>query len=66
MKVNSAEIYRIPMAVTEVYKFWNGNTYPVCPQCHISLEREYQSYCDRCGQCLDWRSFKNAKIVLKI
>ena len=28
------------------------------------MEREYQPYCDRCGQCLDWSAFSNATIIL--
>ena len=29
-------------------------TYPVCPACSSTLDREYQAYCDRCGRKLDW------------
>ena len=31
--------------------------YPVCPNCHCTFEREYQRYCDRCGQKLAWNLF---------
>lgn len=27
-------------------------TFPVCPRCHCNLEREYQSFCDRCVRSL--------------
>ena len=30
------------------------NIYPLCPSCRRELEREYQNYCDRCGQRLLW------------
>lgn len=58
--------FRVPMQVTHVriLPYHNGNTaYPVCPQCGASLEREYQNYCDRCGQCLDWRNFSTATVL---
>ena len=51
----SAEDYRRPMAVRRSRVFPNGECYPVCPQCNLTLEREYQTYCDRCGQRLLWR-----------
>lgn len=41
--------------------------YYVCPQCQITLEREYQAFCENCGQKLDWSHlhevtvFKNHK-----
>lgn len=31
--------------------------YPVCPRCGITMEREFQQFCDRCGQKLDWSIF---------
>ena len=52
--------YRIPMPVTEVCRFQGTSSliaFPVCPQCGQTMEREFQSYCDRCGQCLDWECF---------
>ena len=52
--------YRIPQAVTkaQVYRCQGGEIgYPVCPRCGVTLEREYQRYCDRCGQKLDWSNF---------
>lgn len=58
--------YRAPMLVTELMVFESGrrkSCYYVCPQCGITLEREFMAYCDRCGQCLDWKGYKKAKIV---
>ena len=49
--------YREPKQVTECRTYKCGGTYPVCPRCNITLEREYQSYCDRCGQRLNWKGF---------
>ena len=49
--------YRLAIAVTETFKSREGYEYPVCPRCGITLEREYQAYCDRCGQALDWKKY---------
>ena len=37
--------------------------FPICPNCKITIEREYQAYCDRCGCRLSWKNFSNAKII---
>lgn len=31
--------------------------YPVCPQCHLPIPREFQNYCCSCGQALSWDEF---------
>ncbi|MBQ8227688.1 MAG: hypothetical protein IJZ88_01605 [Clostridia bacterium] len=53
------------MAVNKVVVFKRGFTYPICPRCQVTLEREYVHYCDRCGQCLCWSGFSKAEIVKK-
>ena len=55
--------YRMKMPVTEVMLFPDGNDYYVCPRCHITMEREFMNFCDRCGQHLDWKGYKKARIV---
>lgn len=46
--------YRIHMRVESYVK--EGLYYfSVCPKCGSILERDYQAYCDRCGQSLSWR-----------
>ena len=58
--------FRFPMPVTEVMVFEtvHGKTgYYVCPRCKITMEREYASFCDRCGQRLHWKNCKKAKKV---
>lgn len=55
--------YRLQMPVTEVMVFPYGNGYYVCPRCHITLEREFMAFCDRCGQHLGWRGYKKAKVI---
>ena len=56
--------YRLPLTVTEyiLYQdsFCGESVYYVCPRCEITLDREYQAYCDRCGQRLDWKRINNA------
>ena len=49
--------YRIPMNVTKsmsFYSFGRYSSYPICPRCKITVEREYMAFCSRCGQKLDW------------
>ena len=55
--------YRLQMPVTEVMIYSNGFAYYVCPRCHITVEREFMAYCDRCGQHLGWKNYKKAKII---
>jgi len=57
--------FRRPMAVTEVVLFArNTYPYPRCPRCRRTMEREYMSYCDRCGQKLDWTHFEEKALVI--
>ena len=63
---DSPESYRKGMLVNEVMVFdtWFGTTgYYVCPRCKITMEREFMSFCDRCGQKLDWKYYRKAKVV---
>ena len=63
-KNNYESVQRLnPMRVRQVLRLKSGYTYPICPACRITLEREYQSYCDRCGQCLNWNQFDKAMII---
>jgi len=58
--------YRLPMMVRELMVFPNSTvptSFYVCPRCHITVEREFMAYCDRCGQCLDWKMHAQAKII---
>ena len=54
--------YRQPLLIEECIEIANGDTYPLCPKCQCTLNREYQAYCDRCGQKLSWRRFYRVKI----
>lgn len=49
--------YRVPMKVTEtriLYLSGGPTSFPICPRCANTLDREYMDYCDRCGQRLEW------------
>ena len=58
--------YRVPIRVSAVRTYQDslfGTTcFPVCPRCRVSLEREYQRYCDRCGQALNWSMYSQARL----
>lgn len=62
-KIKKAMSYRKSVQVKEVAVFRNGFYFPVCPQCKQTMEREYQAYCDRCGQKLKWKNYNKAKLV---
>lgn len=55
--------FRVPMAVTQIRLRDLDGAFPVCPQCKVSLEREHQRFCDRCGQRLNWKGYKRAEII---
>ena len=65
-EISDAISFRTPVAVTEILLTVKGNLFPVCPSCKITLEREFQHYCDRCGQCLNWKHYNKAQIIKKI
>ena len=49
--------YRIPMRAKELYSFKWGAEFTRCPRCGSTMDREYQLFCDRCGQRLNWSRF---------
>lgn len=55
--------YRTPLEVTQIIVTEDNYSFPICPRCGISFEREYQAYCDRCGQRLGWKRYGRAKVV---
>lgn len=48
--------YRMPLPVTKAALLRSGS-YPICPRCSSSLDREAMVFCDRCGQRLSWGLF---------
>ena len=58
--------YRLKMPISEVMVFRThfGETgFYVCPRCKLTLDREFVSFCDRCGQHLDWKDYRKAKLI---
>ena len=49
---------RRPALVTTAIRFSGGTDYCICPNCNVTMEREYIHYCSRCGQKLKWRMGK--------
>ena len=63
LSVEQALEFRVPMPVTNILRLEYDGDFPICPRCHISLEREYMNFCDHCGQKLGWHGYKNAKVI---
>ena len=57
--------YRLPRTrtVTAVRIYRDKNIFSVCPRCDVCIEREYQGYCHRCGQYLDWSNLEEAEEI---
>lgn len=55
--------YRWPWKVKIVCSYRWGAEFPKCPRCGTTMEREYQRFCDRCGQRLSWRDFDDAEVI---
>ena len=54
--------YRWPMQVKAVCSYRRGAEFPQCPRCGITMEREYQLFCDRCSQRLNWSGFDDVEV----
>lgn len=55
--------YRMELLIKEAVVFPNDFIYYVCPKCHMTLEREFMSYCSRCGQHSCWNEYKKSKVI---
>lgn len=62
-EVGAALRYRQTMQVRELTRYPSGGIFPLCPRCGSAMEREYQRYCDRCGQRLGWKEMRQARII---
>lgn len=58
--------YRTPMPVVKAVRYQSGGIFPLCPQCAAALEFEYQSFCSRCGQKLDWKQFQAVCVISRV
>ena len=61
--IEDAVSYRMPMKVTHILVLCNGTSYPICPRCNLTMDREYMNVCDHCGQKLVWKRFSYAEAV---
>ena len=54
-------------AEVELYRYlgFNKTGYAICPNCGYGLEREYQRYCEVCGQILGWKKFSRGDITVQ-
>lgn len=52
--------------VTKVrYYSLETHSYAVCPNCGFGMEREYQQYCEVCGQRLLWNEFSRNNVTVQ-
>ena len=54
--------YRIPMKVKKVCAYKWGADFPECPRCGSTMERDFQRFCDRCGQRLNRSEFDECEV----
>lgn len=57
----AAYSYRQPAMVTEIRVYRDGTSFPICPKCDVSVDREYVNFCGYCGQRLNWCFLHRAK-----
>lgn len=57
--------FRQALPVTAAALYQSGDAFPICPQCGTPMEREYQRFCDRCGQRLGWKKYGHALIITR-
>lgn len=58
--------YRYAKRVVSVCCYNNcdkAEYHPVCPMCSYKIDREYQAFCDKCGQKLEWSQYPNKSII---
>ena len=56
-----APSYRIPKKVKKIRVYPDNCFFGVCPKCNNSIDREYQTFCNCCGQRLDWSKLNEAE-----
>lgn len=57
-----APSYRIPKKVKKIRVYPDNCFFGVCPRCNNSIDREYQDFCNCCGQRLDWSKLDEAEV----
>lgn len=67
LDILTASAYRLPKLISEIVEFPSSlqpnsyNSYAICPRCKNPIERDYQKYCDSCGQRLDWSNYDDGE-----
>ena len=59
----AAYLYRLPLQVRARLVFPGGDSFPICPRCDQSVDRDYMRFCDQCGQRLAWNLFDFAHVI---
>lgn len=54
--------YRWPWKVKIVCSYRWGAEFPKCPRCGTTMKREYQLFCNHCGQRLNWSGFDDVEV----
>jgi len=62
-KTSSALSFREKKRITEYVVYGDKSLYYQCPTCDSAIDRDYQSYCSSCGQCLNWTGFRGCSRV---
>ena len=61
--------YRVGMQVAHYRRYYMASgfdtIFAVCPRCQGSLEREYQAFCENCGQKLNWDFYPHATLKME-
>ena len=55
--------YREPRKIEEIHIMKNGDSFALCPRCRNFFDIEYQPFCSGCGQAIDWKHPKEAKVI---
>lgn len=55
--------YRIPSKITTAVVYQDNSIYYHCPRCGTPIEREFQAFCVKCGQHLNWNNYEEAIIT---
>lgn len=63
--LNSLQKARKKEVTTVQYYMYSKSGYSVCPACGYAMEREYQNYCEVCGQHLAWNQFRRNNVTIQ-
>ena len=55
---------RAEVQAVRIYGYGNS-AWAICPNCDNAVERDYQRYCEQCGQLLAWNKFSQGRVVIQ-